>query len=942
METKERLVFIDGSSFLYRAFYAAKRGFTTKKGVPTGAVLIITNMLRKLLKQYAGHKIAVVFDAKGKSFRSELYPEYKSNRPPMPDELRVQVEYVHRIVKAMGFPLIVVPHVEADDVLGSYAKKAQAAGFSSLICTGDKDLAQLVNDDVTLIDTMNDQVYDEKGVLEKYGVAPCHIIDFLALKGDSSDNIPGMPGVGDVTAKSLINSLGGIEDIYAKRQDIANLSFRGAKTFAAKLEEHIEDVRLSYVLATIKTDVDLPIAIEDLDVPKKNHEELLALYEELEFAKLYAEEKANKEDTVALATKVFHEKLDESRDLLNSQSLGDDLYEINDYKSLHSDFKLINSKEDLLSLVKTIKASGLVAFDTETTSLHPEDCNLVGISFAVKEKEGFYLPLGHSYLGAPLQLSKDEAFSILKPIFADKDIKKVGHNIKFDLLVLYFAGLKEVKGVFADTMLMAHLLDSVQSCALDNLAEKYLGYKTIKYEEVAGSGSKAMSFAEVDVNTACQYSGEDSEVALRLYQTLHDKLKTCGKALQIFFDLEMPCLNVLFAMEKTGALVSAQELAKQTAVLKAELAQVQQNIYTAAGEEFNIASPKQLGHILFESLAIPYPKKVKLDKNGNKQYSTAEDILTEIASSYDIANLVLRFRTLSKLIGTYTEKLPLLISKRTGRIHTSFNQAGTTTGRLSSSDPNLQNIPARTVEGKLIRKAFIAPDGYTIVSADYSQIELRLIAHIAKDPNLIKAFNLGYDIHKATAAEVLGKDISEVSSEERSRAKATNFGLMYGMGAHGLSVQTGMPFKAAKAYIDCYFSRYPKIRDYMENIKKFAHEHGYVETILGRRIDFPGINSTNRIAVSGAERAAINAPMQGSAADIIKIAMVAIQKWIESLDDNLVRMILQVHDELVFEVKNEFLDEAVAKIQELMESAVVLDVPLSAGIGTGSNWGDAH
>ena len=938
MNANSCLIFIDGSSFLYRAFYAAKRGFTTKSGIPTGAVLIITNMLKKLLKQYAGYKIAVVFDAKGKSFRSDLYPEYKSNRPPMPEDLKIQVEYVHRIVKAMGFPLIVVPKVEADDVLGSYAKKAQSLGLSSLICTGDKDLAQLVNDKVTLIDTMNDHVYDEKGVIEKYGVPPCRIIDFLALKGDSSDNIPGMPGVGDVTAKTLINSLGGIEDIFNKRSEIASLSFRGAKTFAAKLEERIEDVRLSYTLATIKTDVDLPIAIEDLVVPKKNKEELLNIYKELEFAKLYAEESQEdlnvEEHSQAPETQVAAVKTQADIDLSGGI--------LSDYKLLGSKFELIDTEAKLDALIEKIKNKKLFAFDTETTSLHPEDCTLVGISFSVEEKEAFYLPLAHAYLGAPLQLAKDEAFAKLAPVFADPEIKKIGHNVKFDLLVLYFAGLTAVKGVYADTMLMAHLLDSVQSCALDSLAEKYLSYKTIKYSDVAGSGSKAVTFDNVPIDIACAYSGEDSEVALRLFNVFLPKIKDEGKAYDILFKLEMPCLNVLFDMERIGALVSADELYRQTEVLKSELLTVQKDIYAAAGQEFNIASPKQLGNVLFESLAIPYPKKVKVDKNGNKQYSTAEDVLTEIAPMYDIANLVLRFRSVSKLIGTYTEKLPLLISKRTGRIHTSFNQAGTTTGRLSSSDPNLQNIPARTHEGKLIRKAFIAPQGYTLVSADYSQIELRLIAHIAKDPNLIKAFRLGYDIHKATAAEVLGKDINEVTNEERSRAKATNFGLMYGMGAHGLSAQTGLPFKAAKAYIDCYFTRYPKIRDYMNSIKKFAHEHGYVETILGRRIDFPGINSTNRIAVTGAERAAINAPMQGSAADIIKIAMIAIEKWIDSLEPDTVRMILQVHDELVFEVKNEFLDEATAKIKELMESAVTLDVPLLAGIGIGENWGDAH
>ncbi len=924
----ETLILVDGSSFLYRAYHVSKGNFTTSKGVPTGVSLIITRMLRNLIHKFSDSKIIVVFDAKGKSFRADLYSLYKANRPPMPDDLKAQIEYVHRIVKALGLPLISVPHVEADDVLGSYAKFAKKQNMKVIICTGDKDLAQLVDDDITLYDAMNDKFIDRTAVTEKFGVPPELIIDYLALKGDSSDNIPGMKGCGDKSAIALLNGIGGIDTIFSNLDKIKNLDFRGAKTFASKFSAEKGNIKLSYELATIKTDLPLQLDLQKITPPVCNYIELKNIFKELEFYKLAQEldEQYKDKDTLSEHSFLIEEK-NKSQDFLDEK--------VSDFSA--SSFHTILNLEDLDSLISEIKNCGFVSIDTETNSLKPSEALIVGISFAIEPFNAYYLPLNHSYLGAPKQISLGLAKQKLNTLFSDESIKFIGQNLKYDKLVLFFNGF-EVPKVYADTMLLAYILDTHQKVGMDELCQKYLNYKTIKYDDVTLQGRKHLSFEQVDIEVATKYAAEDAEGTLRLYQVLSKKVEGIPVLNDLMNKVDLPFLHVLYEMEKTGTLLDPKVLSEQNRLLNVELSELQSQIFLSANEQFNISSPKQLGTVLFDHLQIPYPKKLKVGKS----YSTAEDVLQEIAVKYDIANLILRYREISKLISTYTDKLPTMISDKTGRIHSSFYQTGTITGRLSSNDPNLQNIPARTSEGKLIRKAFIAPKGYTLVSADYSQIELRLIAHISGDEALCKAFNQGKDIHKATAAEVLGKHIDEITPQERSYAKSTNFGLMYGMGAFGLSRQTGMSVTDARSYIEKYFSRYPKIRDYMDLTKHFAQSHGYVETLFGRRISVYEINSTNAIAKRGAERAAINAPMQGSAADIIKKAMINIQAWIDSLPENTVRMTLQVHDELIFEVKNEFVEEAEKNIKKLMESVVKLKVPLTVGIGKSDNWGDAH
>lgn len=893
--------------------------------------MILSRMLGVLVSKFSGAKFIVVFDAKGKSFRNEMYPEYKANRPPMPDELKIQIEYVHKIVKAMGFPLVSIEGVEADDVLGTYARDASKTGIKTVICTGDKDLAQLVDDNVILYDSMKDVYTDTKGVVEKFGVPPEHIIDFLALKGDSSDNIPGMAGVGDKTAVTLINELGGIHDIYNNLDKISSLSFRGSKNFAEKYKEAFETVELSYRLATIKTDLDLPLKIDEVTSPIINKDELISIYSELEFTKLLADLKKSE----PVVKKTTDEKFDFSKVKTESAATTEFTSAPSDYKSNNGRYILVTEEKVLEELCSKILSSKLVALDTETTSLMPQEASLVGMSLSVTANEGYYIPLNHTYLGVPQCLSLDKVREKLLPVLNSSDVKIIGHNIKFDLLVLHYQNF-EIEKVYADTMIMAHLLDSASAMNMDDLALRYLNYRTITYKEITGD-KKKIPISEVPVEIVCNYAGEDADVTFRLYQTLSEKLFVSDNDRILFFEQEMPFLKVLYHMELEGVFVSQKELEAQNRNLKTELVEIQKQIYVSAGQEFNIASPKQLGKVLFEDLKIPYPKKVKDGK-----YSTAEDILEQISFNYDIANLVLRYRALAKLISTYTEKLQTLISPKTGRIYTSFNQTGTVTGRLSSSDPNLQNIPARTEEGKMIRKAFIAPGGYKIIAADYSQIELRLIAHISEDPNLRKAFLAGQDIHRATAAEVLGKSIDEVTPQERSHAKATNFGLMYGMGAFGLTRQTHMSMAEAKVYIQRYFERYPNVQKYMEETKAYAHEHGYVTSINGRHISVANINSSNTMLSKAAERAAINAPMQGSAADVIKRAMISLDEWISSLPENTIRMTVQVHDELIFEVRDDFVAEASAKITSIMENAYKLSVPLTVGVGVSTSWADAH
>ena len=938
MNIHKQLVLIDGSSFLYRAYHASKNGFTNSKGQPTGVCLIITKMLQNILKKFSNSDFIMIFDAKGKSFRNEIYSQYKANRPPMPDDLRSQIEYVHKIVKGLGFPLVSIEGVEADDVIGTYASKATENNIKTIICTGDKDLAQLVDKNITLYDSMNDVYYDETGVVEKFGVKPSLIIDFLALKGDSSDNIPGMAGCGDKTAVSLLNEIGPISEIEKNLDKIPTLSFRGAKTFKDKFVNALDSIHLSYTLATIKKDVDVPFELDDVPELATDYDALIDIFTELEFKKILIELKSQR-DNGSSADKV--EEKEESSDTKSEEtmvSLSDSNSNLIDYREYGASFVLVDTLEKLLALVSKINSAQFVAFDTETTSLNTRDCKIVGMSLCMHEGEAFYIPINHCYINVGAQLDPEIIKELLIPALNRKDLKIIGHNIKFDLEVMHYQSMDlNLGNIYADTMILAHLLDSSAAVNMDDLAKAVLSYKTISYEEVVGDKKKVL-ISQCPIEKVLDYAAEDAIVTFRLYKELSQKLFLSKKDTELFFDMEMPLLKVLYKMELNGVYVDKNELEKQNVVLKEELVKIQSQIYASCDCEFNISSPKQLSEVLFTKMQIPYPKKVK----AGAKLSTSEEILEAIAPNYDVANLILRYRELSKLISTYTEKLQTIIDGTTNRIYSSFNQAGTVTGRLSSSDPNLQNIPARTPEGKSIRKAFVAPSGYTLVAADYSQIELRIIAHMSEDPTLIKAFNEGYDIHKATAAEVLQIPLDSVTSEQRSHAKATNFGLMYGMSSFGLAKQTHMSQSEAKVYMERYFARYPKLNSFMEEIKQFAKTNEFVKAVDGRKIGTPNVNSSNALMSKAALRAAINAPMQGSAADIIKIAMIRLNEWIDSLPENTVRMTVQVHDELLFEVKNEFLDTAISQIEKIMSEAYKLKVPLIVGVGASSNWADAH
>ncbi len=928
------LVLVDGSSFLYRAYFASKGDFTTSQGIPTGAVLIIARMLQGLIRDFKDTPIVVIFDAGSKTFRNEMYKEYKSNRPPMPDDLRQQLPYVHELVKALGMPLVIEPGVEADDIMGSYAKAAKDKGINVVLCTGDKDLAQLVQDGISIKDTFKNTELDSARVVAKFGIEPKYMVDFLALKGDKVDNIPGMPGTGDVIACKVINTFGGIYEIKEHLDEVAALGFRGAKVFKQKFLDSFEQIELSYRLATIKTDLDLPIALEDLKAPKKDHQKLLDLYKTLEFQRFYDEELA-KGNNLDHHVNLPLESQKQQTDTQHTQQI---LITENSSVSRAQNYELVISEEALNKLALKLKNSKFMAMQVQTTSLNFMQGRLVGLAFSVQKDEAFYLPLTHDYLGVLEQLSLDKIKEVLGPILDDPKLLKIGHNIKFALLVLKRMGLK-VQGVFADTMVMAHLINSLESLSITDLAKHHLDYQAIAFEDVVGKGAKQISFASVSLPDATSYACENVDLIYRLYEVLLTKLEKIPLGVKILHEVEMPFLQALTHMQNNGATLDVAILKEQNATMHRELKDLENQIYTSADEKFNIQSPKQLSHILFEKLMIPYPRKSKVGADGKPSYSTAEEILQEIAPNFDIANLILRYRLLNKLVTSYTEKLTELVVD--GRIYTNFNQTGTTTGRLSSSEPNLQNIPARSPEGKSIRKAFTAPSGFKILSADYSQIELRLIAHFTEDPNLIEAFLKGEDIHRHTAAQVLGKDPKDITADERSGAKATNFGLMYGISPHGLSKMTKMSYKDAKNYIEAYFKQYPAVHNYMEKIKDFVKEHGYIETLAGRRVSFLSLGSS-QIQRAAIERQAINAPMQGSAADIIKKAMIDIDNWIATLEEGAIKMTLQVHDELIFEVKDEYVDLAKEKIRSLMVNAWTLKVPLEVGIGVGSNWAEAH
>ncbi|MCI1680430.1 MAG: DNA polymerase I [Ewingella americana] len=926
------LILVDGSSYLYRAYHAFPP-LTNSAGEPTGAMYGVLNMLRSLLLQYTPSHVAVVFDAKGKTFRDELFDQYKSHRPPMPDDLRAQIEPLHQMVKAMGLPLLVVSGVEADDVIGTLALEAEKAGHAVLISTGDKDMAQLVTPGVTLINTMNNAILGPDEVVEKYGVPPELIIDFLALMGDSSDNIPGVPGVGEKTAQALLQGIGGLDALYADLDKIATLSFRGAKTMGAKLGENKEVAYLSYQLATIKTDVELDITCGELTVAEPDATELQSLFARYEFKRWLADVEAGtwlsgKKGAAKPATS--KKKGGEEIEIAVGEP-------VERAQLSQEGYVTILDQETLDEWIGYLKASDVFAFDTETDGLDTLTANLIGLSFAVAPGKAAYLPVAHDYLDSPAQLDRSEVLAQLKPLLEDEKQLKVGQNLKFDRGVLLRYDI-ELKGIAFDTMLESYVLDSVSGRHdMDSLADRYLGHKTVSFEEIAGKGKNQLTFNQIALEQASPYAAEDADVTLQLHQALWPKIEESATLTTVFNEIEMPLVPVLSHIERTGVLIDQNILAAHSKELTIRLAELETKAHELAEEPFNLSSTKQLQAILYEKQKLPI-----LKKTPGGAPSTNEEVLAELALDYPLPKVILEYRGLAKLKSTYTDKLPLMINPQSGRVHTSYHQAVTATGRLSSSDPNLQNIPVRNEEGRRIRQAFIAPKDHCIVAADYSQIELRIMAHLSKDEGLLKAFAEGKDIHKATAAEVFGTPLDSVTGEQRRSAKAINFGLIYGMSAFGLSRQLNIPRKESQRYMDLYFERYPGVLEYMERTRTQASEKGYVETLDGRRLYLPDIKSSNAMRRKGAERAAINAPMQGTAADIIKRAMIKVADWLLQPDAPRARIIMQVHDELVFEVHNDDVAAVSEKVRSLMEGSMELAVPLKVEVGVGKNWDEAH
>lgn len=917
------LVLVDGSSYLYRAYHALPP-LTNSKGQPTGAVKGVISMLRRLVKDYPQSPIAVVFDAKGKTFRDDLYAEYKANRPPMPDDLRPQVQPIHDIVTAMGLPLLVVEGVEADDVIGTLARQATEQQRAVVISTGDKDMAQLVNEHVTLVNTMTETQLDVPGVHAKYGFGPELMIDYLALMGDKVDNIPGVPGVGEKTAQGLIQGLGGLDAIYADLEKVRTLAFRGAKTMPEKLLEHRELAYLSYRLATIKTDVPLALSPDAIQVSPADNARLLALFEELEF-KGWVKELAG---AASAATVV-----DSGAGMAApSKAVSEPSAPV----AVELRYDILTDKMRFAEWLERLQRAEAFAFDTETTSLDIMDARIVGVNFSVAPGEAAYVPCGHDYMGAPEQLPLEWVLAQLKPLLEDASKIKIGQNVKYDRSVLLNYGI-ELRGIRFDTMLESYVWNSVASRHnMDDLARHYLDYKTVSFEELAGKGVKQLTFNQLKVEEAGHYAAEDADITLRLHQFFWPQLEQVPSLKQVFEQIEMPLVPVLSRIERNGALVDAKLLGKHSLELGERLIQLERKAYEIAGQEFNLSSPKQLGVILFEQQKLPVIKKTP---TGTP--STAEEVLQELALDYPLPKVLMEYRALAKLKSTYTDKLPQVINPRTGRIHTSYHQAVAATGRLSSQDPNLQNIPVKTDEGRRIRQAFIAPQGYKLMAADYSQIELRIMAHLSDDAGLLSAFEKGLDVHRATAAEVFGVSLDRVTPEMRRSAKAINFGLIYGMSAFGLAKQLHVGRNEAQQYIDRYFERYPGVQRYMNSIRALAHEQGYVETLFGRRLYLPDINAKNKNLQLGAERTAINAPMQGSAADIIKMAMINVQAWLDATGLD-ARIIMQVHDELVLEVAENQLDTLKTGLEALMSAAASLKVPLLVEVGTGNNWDEAH
>ncbi|MGL5358759.1 MAG: DNA polymerase I [Shewanella sp.] len=924
------LVLVDGSSYLYRAYYAPPH-LTNSKGEATGAVYGVVNMLRSLLTRYQPSHIVVVFDAKGKTFRNELYSDYKAHRPPMPDDLRTQIEPLHRIIRALGLPLLSISGVEADDVIGTIARRASRENRAVLISTGDKDMAQLVDDNITLINTMTDTIMGPAEVTTKFGVGPERIIDLLALMGDKADNIPGLPGVGEKTALAMLTGAGSVASLLADPHKVTDLGFRGAKTMPAKIIDNADMLKLSYELATIKTDVPLEQDWHEWAAQPADTDELIQCYGEMEFKRWLAEVLDHKTaQTTGGAKGVSTSSSSPSTEVSTQDAAAPSA-------AIETDYETILTQAQLDQWLAILKQAPLMAIDTETTSLDYMVAQLVGISFAVEAGKAAYLPLAHDYVGAPPQLDKTAVLAQLRPILEDASIKKVGQNLKYDISIFANAGIT-LQGVAFDTMLESYVFNSVASRHdMDGLALKYLGHKTISFEDIAGKGAKQLTFNQIPLETAAPYAAEDADITLRLHQHLWPRLLQAKELAAVFSDIELPLIQVLSHIERQGVLIDSMLLGQQSEELARKIDELEQKAYAIAGEKFNLSSPKQLQVLFFEKLGYPITKKTPKGAP-----STAEEVLVELALDFPLPKVILEHRSLTKLKSTYTDKLPLMVNAKTGRVHTSYHQANAATGRLSSSEPNLQNIPIRTEEGRRIRQAFIAPEGRKILAADYSQIELRIMAHLSQDAGLLKAFAEGKDIHRATAAEVFGTDFDAVTSEQRRRAKAVNFGLIYGMSAFGLARQLDIARNEAQTYIDTYFARYPGVLRYMEETRATAAELGYVSTLFGRRLYLPEIRDRNAMRRQAAERAAINAPMQGTAADIIKRAMISIADWISTETQGEITMIMQVHDELVFEVDADQAQQLKLKVCELMAQAANLDVELLAEAGIGNNWDEAH
>ena len=917
-EQQAPLILVDGSSYLYRAFHALPP-LTASNGQPTGAVRGVVSMLRKMQADFKDSDIVVVFDAKGKTFRDEMFAEYKSHRPPMPDDLRAQIEPLHQCIQAMGLPMIVHPGVEADDVIGTLAVQAEAKGESVIISTGDKDMAQLVSERVTLMNTMSNTVYDRDGVVEKFGVPPERIIDYLAIIGDTSDNIPGVPGVGPKSAVPMLQEIGGLDAIYADPEAIRELEFRGAKKMPEKMLEHKDQAYLSYKLATIKLDVELDAEI-GLTNSAPNAEALHQLFTELEFKSWINE----LESGTGNSSEAHREKE------VSTAALSPEPSEIN------TNYSTILDMSEFDAWVERLKGADVFAFDTETTSVNSMEAQLVGLSFAVQAGEAAYVPVAHDYLGAPEQLPRDVVLQKLKPILEDESKSIVAQNLKYDRTVLANCGLTIRAQVF-DSMLESYLFNSVAGRHdMNSLADRCLGRTTIHFEDIAGKGAKQLTFNQIALEEAGPYAAEDADICLQLHHFFWPKLNKESGLAKLYHEIEGPLESVLSKIERNGALIDADAMFAQSEEIAARLQQLEVEVHDKAGQAFNLSSPKQLQEILYQKLELPV-----LKKTPKGQPSTAEEVLVQLADDYEIPKLILEFRGLAKLKSTYTDKLPVMINQSTGRIHTSYHQAVAATGRLSSSDPNLQNIPVRTEEGRRIRKAFVAPEGQRIVAADYSQIELRIMAHLSQDKGLLNAFQQGQDVHSATAAEVFDVDHAEVTPDQRRKAKAINFGLMYGMSAFGLGRQLQIPRNEAQAYMEIYFDRYPGVARFMEQIRAEAADQGFVETLFGRRLYLPDINNRQAQRRQAAERTAINAPMQGTAADIIKLAMIEVDSWLDKSGFP-AKMIMQVHDELVFEVDEDKVDAFAAEISEKMQCAASLDVPLIVDVGTGMNWEEAH